>query len=400
MSAEPCETDPTAAPGRRPQIGAAVRWTGLRPRAVRLRLVGLVRAPRSRTVRAPQARRARAAVLWFALAVLVTNGAALAALDAPWPNLRDPEYGWRVRRLHARAAEHPGRPLVLVVGSSRTGMGVRPSAWEAARPGTGDDPLIFNFGAVGAGPIQQLIAVRRLYADGLRPDVVLLEYWPPLLRQDGQFAEQHRSWTRLRFDDWPVMQDYFPEPEQTRRLMMSSRLNPIAGNHARWAALALPRHLLANRHADVAWRDLDRWGWLPGPDVRPDDSKTREGFLKHHREDYRRHFDGHTIHPASDRALREAVGLARAHGARVGLLFLPEASEFRNWYPPEVERSGREHLVTLARELDTPVIDAREWMGDELIADGHHLSRVGAAAFTERLGPVVARAFPAPGGAP
>ena len=56
---------------------------------------------------------------------------------------RDPEYGRRANRLRARVAEHPGRPLVLVVGSSRTAMGVCPSAWEDARPGSPHDPLLW-----------------------------------------------------------------------------------------------------------------------------------------------------------------------------------------------------------------------------------------------------------------
>jgi hypothetical protein len=33
-------------------------------------------------------------------------------------------------------------------------------------------------------------------------------------------------------------------------------------------------------------------------------------------------------------------------------------------------------------------------MDDRYLADGHHLSRAGAAAFTPRLGPAVAAAFP------
>lgn len=363
---------------------------------VRLTLVGLFRAPPKAHPRARHP--ARAALLWFAVGVLMTHAAALAALDAEWPNLRDPEYGWRARRLRARAAEHPARPVVLVVGSSRTCMGVKPAAWEAVRPGAPTDPLLFNFGTVGAGPIQQLVTVRRLFADGFRPDAVLLEYWTPLLRQDGVFAEQNRVGARLRLADVPVVRDYFPAPDRALRAMRETRLNPIFANRDRWAALAFPGHLSANRHTDLAWRDLDRWGWLPGFDVKPRDAGPRAFFLEHHREEYRRLFDGHTIHPDSERAFHEAVALARAHGARVGFLFLPESSEFRDWYPPEVDRHGREHFAALASELNVPAIDAREWMSDDLLADGHHLSRVGAGAFTERLGPAISRAFPTGGG--
>ena len=54
----------------------------------------------------------------------------------------------------------------------------------------------------------------------------------------------------------------------------------------------------------------------------------------------------------------------------------------------------------LSRELAVPVIDARDWVDERLFADGFHLSRAGAAAFTARLGPVIATTFPPAGGKP
>jgi len=50
-----------------------------------------------------------------------------------------------------------------------------------------------------------------------------------------------------------------------------------------------------------------------------------------------------------------------------------------------------------------PLFDAREWLADELLGDGHHLTGTGADAFTARLtrdalAPWLAA--PAPGGAP
>ncbi len=364
----------------------------------RLRLVGLFRAPDRVTRRSP--RRPWTALGWFVVVAVLLHAAALVALDASWPNLRDPEYGKRVSRLRERVAENPDRPLVLVLGSSRTCMGVKPDSWETARVGTPHDPLLFNFGTVGAGPIQQLIALRRAYADGFHPAVVLLEYWPPVLRQDGSFAEQHRVGQRLRFDDVPVIRDYFRDPARTERSMIVARANPIFANRERWLALASPKYLAMNQHANVPWRELDRWGWLPGMDVRPDDVETRRLFLDHYRPDYRRQFAGHAIHPDSDRALREAVSFARAQGARVGFFYLPESSEFQSWYPPAVERAAREHLTKLVDEFRVPVINARNWMTEDQLADGHHLSRTGAGAFAARFGRAVSAAFPAPGESP
>jgi hypothetical protein len=366
--------------------------TGRVARSIRLRLVGLVRlpAPAPRSARG----RPRAALGWFVAVALLLHLVALAALDAPWPNLRDPEYAMRVTRLRARAAEQPARPVVLVVGTSRACMGVRPGAWEAARPGTPADPLVFNLSTVGAGPIQQLMTVRRLYADGFGPAVVLLEYWPPVLRQDGPYDEQDRIDRRLRYDDVPVVREYLPDPDRAERLMFETRANPVYANRDRWLARAVPNWLAPHLRADITWREMDPWGWLPGLDVRPDDAAARRRFLDHYRADFRARFEGYAIHPNSDRALRAAVAVAREHGSRVGFVYLPESSEFRNWYPPEVEAVAAAHLAALAGDLGVPVINARGWTADRYLADGHHLSRAGAAEFTPRLGPAIRAAFP------
>ena len=115
-----------------------------------------------------------------------------AALDHGPPRLRDPEYGKRLERVHARIAEHPGRPLVLVLGSSRTAMGVRPDVLADEPAG----PLVFNFSLVGSGPVMELMAFRRALADGVRPAAVVVEYWPAFLREDG-------GTTRRRGSTWP-----------------------------------------------------------------------------------------------------------------------------------------------------------------------------------------------------
>lgn len=351
----------------------------------------------------PRSRRkiARAAVLVFPAAVVLVHLAVLFAMDVAWPRLRDPEYGRRAVQLRARVAEHPTRPLVLVFGSSRAAMGVRPSAWEDARPGTPRDPLIFNMSAVGGGPVVELMMLRRAYDDGFRPDLVVLEYWPPLLRQDGAYADlARRDPRRLQWRDRPTLRAYSPEPDVAERWMWTSRVNVVSNNAtslvAQTDSLWLPKPW---RH-DGSFGALDRWGWLPGMDVQPDDDATRRKLTDHQNEHFADQLSGATVHPDSLRALREAVALARSHGAEVHFLFLPETREFQRRYPPELERESAARLASLSGELDVTVIDARDKMDDRMLADGFHLSRVGAAAFTTKFGTVVASSLPPVGGAP
>lgn len=357
----------------------------------RLRSVGVVTSglPSARSKR----RAARGLVLWFLVAVPLLHVLGALAVYVVWPQLRDPEYGRRANRLAARTAEHPARPLALVVGSSRTAMGVNPAAWEATRPGAPSDPLLFNLGTVGAGPVQQLIALRRALADGAKPATVLLEYWPPLLRTDGEYAESRRTDARrLRESDLPVVRDYFPDPNATEREMARARYDVFHFNRTRLLTQAAPNMVPKPGRADVAWADLDRWGWLPG--MEPKAESERRALIEHYRDEYRRRFAGLTVGADATRALRESVQVARAAGAKVAFVVLPESAEFRTWYPPEVETAAREHLAALSAESGAPVIDARDWEPDAHLADGFHLSRTGSKAFTSKLGAAVGRAFP------
>jgi hypothetical protein len=327
--------------------------------------------------------------------VLAIHGAVLLALQDS--RVRDPEYGLRATRLHARLAENPGRPLVLVVGSSRTAMGVCPAAWEEVRPNdpARPDPLIFNNAVLGAGPVMELMALRRAYADGFRPSVVLIEYWPPFFHQDDGWAEPRRvTVDRLLDCDRQLVRDYFPERDRVEWEMDHRRKNAIFANRERLLMQLSPKWLPAARRADAGWTGLDAWGWLPGFDMKPDMTDWRAKAVAACSDIYRPLFAKYRIAPESDRALREAVALAREHGAAVGLVYLPESSEFRSIYPRRVERVAKEHLATLNCELGVPVIDCREWMPDDAIVDGFHLSKRGAVEFTRKFGPAVANAFP------
>ena len=290
--------------------------------------------------------------------------------------------------------QHPDRPLVLLLGSSRTAMGVKPDVWEAARPGLPGDPLLFNMAIVGSGPITELLTLRRVYADGFRPAVVLLEFWPPFLRQDGRFAEAARvDPRRLRWDDQSVVRDFFPAPEKTNRRMWLSRLNALSANNDRLAVQVDPELFRKSGRIDKEWAELDGWGWLPGMDPALDDAATRRRLREHQRRAYRDCFSGYAIHPDSDRALRAAVAL-RTNATRGSVSCI-----YRN--PPSSSPGIR-------RKLNAPPApfwprfnaslrcrsSTREtgWP-KRFLADGFHLSRIGAGAFTAQLGVAIAATF-------
>jgi len=307
------------------------------------------------------------------------------------PDLRDPEYGRRVMSLRQRLTEQPGRPLVVVVGSSRAAMAVCPRAWEEVRPGGDSDPLLFNLSRVGGGPLTNLMTLRRLYASGFCPAAVVLEYWPPLLHQDGPFREAERLDPDELYDtDRPFVRAYLPDADRVERRILATRLNPVYARRAVWVRGVVPSWLPRDRQYDAAVRPLDGWGWLPGLDAAGLGFAPRSARLAHHEGTYRSHLAALRVDPAADRAVREAVALARENGAAVAFAFLPESTEFRSWYSPAAEELGQAYLGQLCLDLGVPVMDARDWLADELLADGFHPTRAGAEAFTRRFGPAIA----------
>src|SRR5438270_8822425 len=105
-------------------------------------------------------RGSRGRVLWLLGGLALCQVGLAFAVEAWLGEVRDPECLAKIRRLKERRAESPSRPLVLVLGSSRTGYGL-----DARRLSTGAEgppALVFNFGLMGGGPVLQRVALGRL----------------------------------------------------------------------------------------------------------------------------------------------------------------------------------------------------------------------------------------------
>ena len=71
------------------------------------------------------ARKARGELVWWLLGFVVFQVGLAVALERRLPAVRDPEYALKRQRLQALQAASPGRPLVLMLGSSRTRLGLQ-----------------------------------------------------------------------------------------------------------------------------------------------------------------------------------------------------------------------------------------------------------------------------------
>jgi hypothetical protein len=325
-----------------------------------------------------------AAVLGAVLAFVALQAALAVALEAWRPEVRDPEYGAKLRRLQALRAAHPDAPLVLALGSSRSLMGLRP----ADLPGAGEPgrPLVFNFGLTGYGPVQELVCYRRLRAEGVRPAAVLVELTPFMLTVD-RTADNRALEPNWSFADLAVLGRYRKEPAELYRAWGKARAVPWFSYRYSLLNWLLPASVPYEAREGFKWVNVDEHGWWLGHEQR--DGPVPPEEFRRRVESARAQFDAARdwrVTPAADGALRELLGACRADGAAAAVYLMPESSAMRSWYGPAGRERLAAYLERLGLEEAVPVIDGRAWVPDSGFEDAHHLGAAGSRLCTERFG--------------
>jgi hypothetical protein len=328
---------------------------------------------RSHTI---DSRRARSALRWGFLAFLAAIVVQSAGFDSR-PDLYDVEYGARLALIRARHAETPDRPLLLVVGSSRTVMAFAPEKLPPLRTKDGAEVMPFNFGHFGAGPIQNLMDITRMLADGVRPRWVFIEMMPTFVTHEGMsFIASH---TASR--DFAIMHPHM-------------RWNRLYGDYAmRRLSLApkYPAELLRDVAPDLAPLPITKASPLlplggctflresmPAAERAEKIEITRTAI-----QNYIHHFE---IAPVARTTTGLLLDRLRAEGVQAVMLLTPEGSMIRDWYPPGGREALNNFCGDMTREFGVPVVDAREWLSDDDMYDFHHPLLRGSEAFTARLG--------------
>jgi hypothetical protein len=332
------------------------------------------------------------AVFWFLACFAASQVALWAYLDTRHLEVRDPLYGIRLQSLRARLAASPNAPLVLLLGSSRVKYGLWPAVMRMP-PGAGaSPPVIYNFGLNGAGCIRELMYFRRLLAEGIRPDWLIVETWPPLWPEAGYFEEAKMvlSEDELHWRDIPLVCRYFSSKPTIFFQGLRKSLLPILAYRARLVQATAQSLLTYQQLGEMArvrgaWVPFDDTGWSPltwGPAT----SEGQRQLLQRGIEEVKPLLSPLHISPRSDAALRELLDECRARGIKVALLLMPEHSAVRDWYPPQARALVHSYLNGLGREYQMPIIDTRDWVPDEALRDFCHLGQRGAAPFSERFG--------------
>ncbi|HEV3080271.1 MAG TPA: hypothetical protein VGY66_10850 [Gemmataceae bacterium] len=326
----------------------------------------------------------RRALLWGFLFFAGVQVALAIAMEERYPELRDPEYGYKLAELRCRLAEAPDRPLFLAMGSSRTLNGFAPSL--LANPVRPVPAVLFNFGLTAAGPLRELLCTQRLLEQGIRPRWLVIEIMPPFLSINNFWkVEKNDAYGRLSWADLQWLRPYandpwavYPEWLGGRALACWSQRFCILN---RCAPDWCPRASAINGFL----RGVDGSGWLANAVHQVDADQFARG-LAEARLEYPEPLMG-SFHVAAepDRALHELLALCRRENIIPLLLIMPEGSIFQSWYLAQTKTCLQQYLARLAMEYDVPVVDARAWVPDSGFMDSHHLTLDGAAVFSARF---------------
>jgi hypothetical protein len=304
------------------------------------------------------------------------------AVEHRLPGVRDPEYADKLERLRKCTVDAPGRPLVLMLGSSRTIVGFE--AGRLSGSSTVPGPVVFNFGLTGGCSFLELICFQRLLAAGIRPDLLLIEVLPAALNQldDRPLEEVWLSGTRLRTAELSLLDPYHSDPTRLLRHWCESRCLPCA-----WRGRELQQALRLDIHrkgSDGRTDQIDSHGWRCGfPNGMTPEERRRETECT--RWQYEGVFgDFHLAEGAAGALCELLERCSRAHIPTI-LVLMPEGTEFRSWYTPAMRAGIDAYLERLSRTHQVPLIDARTWIADDDFQDAHHLIAEGARVFTDRL---------------
>jgi hypothetical protein len=336
----------------------------------------------------PSPRRRAARGLAWGLAVFVSLQLGLGLAAEARPRIRDPLYGDKFAKLRRRleAAERPA--AVVMLGSSRTGLAFHGRRVEEQLSTAGGRPVVaFNFGVPASGPVTHLLYLRRMLADGVIPDLLLLEIMPSALadRADAPLEQHWFFADRLTSSERELVIRHGFDAETVHSLWWRSVLLPWYTLRFPLLGRVVPSWLPPQLAATMQWgRGCDECGWgrIHRQDLTADE---RRQTLAQARAEYAPILADLSPGGPAAAALRELIGLCRDRGVPVRLVLMPEGSEFRGWYPPGALARLDAFLAELRTEFAVPVTDARAWLPDESFGDSHHVLIAGAEAFTDRL---------------
>jgi hypothetical protein len=290
--------------------------------------------------------------------------------------LRDPVFHQHGTRLAERRHESHDRPLFLALGSSRMYMGLDAAKISATDPSV----LVYNFSDLGAGPMLEQVFLRRLLAEGVRPDMVLIDLVPLQLATSIVVPSEESilEARRLTLTEMQRVAQYYRFP-----VTAYYRWSRAVGLPTVFRQTELREALLAAMpQTNASTGVVDGYGFWP---CAPVPAAHRLMTIRSDLERFSDRLASSRLADGPVRALRDLVALCRHECLPFAAILMPECEEFRKRHSAQFCADVTQLLEDLKRDGEFPVTDARTWVSDEGFVDAHHLSSEGATTFTDRF---------------
>ncbi len=299
-----------------------------------------------------------------------------------WPQMRDPWYGEKLRQLRRRIAAGLERPCVVMLGSSRTLNAFNAGLVEWRRAAARGPPAtVYNFGLPGASSLAELVMLGRLLADGVRPEVLLVEVSPTFMTRPPDFGmfPAHRIWKR----EVPLLAAWLGQGEALGAQWWHGRLVPCY-THREAILYSICPKLLAKESYGPWFKQFDPAGWERF-DAQGFGPTFRHRALEHTRRELTRGLAEGRVSAVSRAALIQLVETCRHEGIRLVLVLPPVEAAFRSGDVLAAESETDALLDRLHDDYGVAFVDARDWVVEEHFFDSYHVLDAGASAFSERL---------------
>jgi hypothetical protein len=286
----------------------------------------------------------------------------------------------RLRRLVQRA---PERPLVVMLGSSRTD-GLFMAGRLDGQPGPGGKPVLaYNLGVPAYGALHHRMTVRDMLAAGIRPRLLLIEFLAPLMNEPKSkltSEEKMLAAVFLNLSDFRLLWPYLAWQRDKLREWQESRAVPFFSYR-----FYVHKFLLdsLSPHSLPTWEEFrDPTGFMLPDYPGPKELARLTGIA---REQYQESLGHYRLGKGASQAMRDLLEQCRGAHLPVVLVVPPDSTTFRGWYRPEGLAEVSRFLEELRQTYRVKVIDASRWLPDADFRDLHHVHAEGARRFTARL---------------
>ncbi len=335
-------------------------------------------------------RRGRAFLFWGAILYVVVQLAVCPFVNR-WRAPQSQQECCKWPRLRELVKANPDRPLVLMLGSSRTLYAFRAGELNG-KPGPDGRPLlVYNFGVFGGGPMHEWMYLRDMLAEGIRPRLLLIEYATPLMCKPGRGLTSEESALATGWVTAEQLVHLWPYLTQRRRIIRDGVLTRLAP----WYVLRYEMHgdlqqQLFDLPPPPDRLPVNEWGWCQLA-TEPSPSLLQSAYGMYHETMGRfRLADG------SRRAMWDLLELCHRERIPTALVLMPESNIFRKWESDEARKAPAALLADLRNRYHVPVIDASYWLRDQDFVDGHHELLSGANHFTEQIAQEIQRLLAQP----